>query len=64
MTRPNFLQSPQAWTRAQRTSIDSESYACSLEVHQKNKEPLGHRVATWTAAIILLCMAGALALGY
>lgn len=64
MNRPNFLQSPQAWTRVQRTSIDSADYASSIEVHQKHKEPLGHRVATWTAAIILLCMAGALALGY
>ena len=64
MTRPNFLQSPQAWTRVQRTSIDSESYACSLEVHQKNKEPLGHRVATWTAVFFLALGAVFLALGY
>lgn len=57
MTRPNFLQSPQAWTRVQRTSIDSADYASSLEVHQKHKEPLGHRVAGWTmlaAAAFLL----------
>lgn len=64
MTRPNFLQSPQAWTRVQRTSIDSASYASAIEGHHKHKEPLGHRVVLWLGLFLLVCLVVALAKGY
>lgn len=64
MTRPTFINSPQAWMRTQRTSSNEPDYASALEVHRKPKEPLGWIVCRWLSAFILVCMAGALAFGY
>ncbi len=41
-----------------------KDHAAAIEIHRPPKEPLGWRVSRWAAALILLCMAGALALGY
>ncbi len=39
-------------------------HAAAIEIHRAPKEPLGWRVSRWLAVLILLCMTGALALGY
>lgn len=32
--KSNFLITPQAWTRAPRTSVSAADYACSIEAHR------------------------------
>ena len=39
-------------------------HAAAIEIHRAPKEPLGWRVSRWVAVLVLLCMAGAIALGY
>lgn len=64
MIRPNFLESPQAWMRTQRTSVPDADYAAALQAYRPAREPLGWIVVRWLSVLILFCMVGAVALGF
>lgn len=41
-----------------------KDHAAAIEIHRKPKEPLGWRVVNGLATLILVCLLGAIALGY
>ena len=49
MTRRPFLDTPEAWTRASRTSQSRAEAACAVEVHKRDAH------ARWDVVMVVVC---------
>lgn len=56
MSRPSFLDQPEAWTRATRDSRSIARQSTPIEGPFHKPKPLGHKVAEYLGAIILVVM--------
>jgi hypothetical protein len=56
--KPDFLTTPEAWTRAARQSVDPVAHACAIESHR----PSG----SWKSAVLtaVICLAGCVCIGW
>ncbi len=56
MNRDNFLNTPAAWTRAQRTSQPAQDYACAVESFNRGANGVS-RAFAWIACAALAGLA-------
>ena len=50
MKRPDFLTTPEAWTRASRTTTDRAAYGCAIERSQQLKRQ--GLLADWLVIVV------------
>lgn len=53
MLRPNFITSPQSWTRTQRTSLPAATYASAIERHKRRATWVDRALRVFAIAVLL-----------